>query len=237
MHLRKSILERVVDSVVGIYGIKNKVNGKIYIGQSIKIERRWAEHKTELKKNKHPNQHLLNSYNKYGKDNFEFLILEECEKEKLNSMEEKWIDIFSRDDVYNINLNIVDLRGDKNPNFGKKWTAEQKKKNTLKLPQVKLSIKEVIEIKNLLLEGKLQDSEIAKKYGVGRTAITRISNGTRWSFVTGGRVVKKERRGLRNIGKSRSEETKEKLRKANLGIKKSEETKRKISETKRRNKK
>ena len=198
--------------MVGIYGIKNKINGKIYIGQSIKIERRWAEHKTELKKNKHPNQHLLNSYNKYGKDNFEFLILEECEKEKLNSKEEKWIDIFSRDDVYNINLNIVDLRGDKNPNFGKKHSIEVKKKMsisnkgelnpnfgkkqskesrlkmTLGRAKSGLTIENVLEIKQLLLDG-IEHKVIAEKFKVERTVITRISNGTRWTNVTGGPVV------------------------------------------------
>jgi inner membrane protein involved in colicin E2 resistance len=206
----------VVDSVVGIYGIKNKVNGKIYIGQSIKIERRWVTHKTELRKNKHPNQYLLNSYNKYGKDNFEFLILEECEKEKLNSMEEKWIDIFSRDNVYNRNFYITDLRGEKNPFFGKKHSIETKKKMsilkknnnkgelnpnfgkkqskesrlkmTLGRAKSGLTIENVLEIKQLLLGG-VEHKVIAEKFKVGRTVITRISNGTRWTNVTGGPVV------------------------------------------------
>ena len=30
----------------GIYKITNKINGKCYIGQSIKIEKRWSDHKT-----------------------------------------------------------------------------------------------------------------------------------------------------------------------------------------------
>ena len=29
---------------IGIYKIENLINGKIYIGQSIHIERRWNEH-------------------------------------------------------------------------------------------------------------------------------------------------------------------------------------------------
>ena len=28
----------------GIYKIENKINGKVYIGQSIEIERRWQKH-------------------------------------------------------------------------------------------------------------------------------------------------------------------------------------------------
>jgi predicted GIY-YIG superfamily endonuclease len=29
---------------IGIYKIENLINGKIYIGQSIHIEKRWQEH-------------------------------------------------------------------------------------------------------------------------------------------------------------------------------------------------
>ena len=32
----------------GIYKITNKINQKIYIGKSIRIERRWSEHKAEI---------------------------------------------------------------------------------------------------------------------------------------------------------------------------------------------
>lgn len=30
--------------MIGIYKITNKINNKVYIGQSIHIERRWTEH-------------------------------------------------------------------------------------------------------------------------------------------------------------------------------------------------
>ena len=36
--------------MTGIYKIENKINGKIYIGQSINIERRWSEHCRKSKK-------------------------------------------------------------------------------------------------------------------------------------------------------------------------------------------
>lgn len=212
--------------MIGIYGIKNKINNKIYIGQSSKIEERWTRHKTELNKNKHANGPLLRSYKKYGKENFEFLVLEECSKEELNEKEEKWINSFSKKNLYNVNFYIMDLRGErnpffgknhketskkkmsewkkenflgeKNPNFGKRWTLEQKKKNVLKHPKTKLTEKDIIKIKNLLLEGNLKDQEIASKFDVSRTVITRISNGTRWSNITGGKIITNERRGLKN---------------------------------------
>ena len=34
----------------GIYGIRNTINNKIYIGKSKNILKRWASHKSELKR-------------------------------------------------------------------------------------------------------------------------------------------------------------------------------------------
>ena len=80
--------------MVGIYAIKNKVSGKIYIGQSTNIENRWYKHKTSLRHNYHGNYHLQCSWNKYGEDSFEFSVLEECEKDKLDEREIYWINYF-----------------------------------------------------------------------------------------------------------------------------------------------
>lgn len=90
--------------MVGIYAIKNKVNGKIYIGQSTNIENRWYKHKTSLRHNYHGNYHLQCSWNKYGEDSFEFSVLEECAKDKLDEREIYWINYFGgceSDDMYN----------------------------------------------------------------------------------------------------------------------------------------
>ena len=53
----------------GVYKIVNTVNGKIYIGSSKNIDRRWNEHIRVLELNAHNNQHLQNAWNKYGKNN------------------------------------------------------------------------------------------------------------------------------------------------------------------------
>jgi predicted GIY-YIG superfamily endonuclease len=77
---------------IGIYKIENLINGKIYIGQSIDIEKRWSVHKAELNRNYHCNNHLQNAWNKYGEENFEFVIIEECDNSQLNEREIYWID-------------------------------------------------------------------------------------------------------------------------------------------------
>lgn len=71
---------------IGIYKITNKQNGKSYIGQSIHIERRWEEHC------KPSSSSLISkAIHKYGKINFLFEILEECQVEDLNLLEQYWI--------------------------------------------------------------------------------------------------------------------------------------------------
>lgn len=60
----------------GIYAITCTINGKIYIGSSNDINRRWGEHRSLLKNGKHSNPHLQKCWNKYGSDYFIFSILE-----------------------------------------------------------------------------------------------------------------------------------------------------------------
>lgn len=88
---------------IGIYKITNLLNGKMYIGQSVDIEKRWSTHKAELKNNYHYNIHLQNAWNKYGEENFEFSIVEECNIDQLNQREIYWISNFdSYENGYNL---------------------------------------------------------------------------------------------------------------------------------------
>lgn len=76
--------------MIGIYRITNNINGKFYIGQSINIARRWKEHcsPTRYKTSHIPVEWAIH---KYGKENFSFEVLEECEVEELNRKETWWI--------------------------------------------------------------------------------------------------------------------------------------------------
>jgi group I intron endonuclease len=75
----------------GIYFISNLINNKIYVGQSINIEKRWIQHKRELRNNIHENKRLQNAWNKYKEENFEFSIACECEEKQLNTLEQYYI--------------------------------------------------------------------------------------------------------------------------------------------------
>ena len=61
----------------GIYGIRNIVNNNVYVGQTCRtFILRYNDHKHRLNKNKHFNNYLQRSWNKYGEDNFEFFIID-----------------------------------------------------------------------------------------------------------------------------------------------------------------
>ena len=97
------------EPIVGIYSVVNKLNGKIYIGQSINIERRWEQHKYGK-----GNLILMNSIKKHGIKNFEFKNLEQIDVlnktkleivEELTKLEQKWFDDmkpFLKENGYNI---------------------------------------------------------------------------------------------------------------------------------------
>ena len=78
----------------GIYCYENIINKKKYIGQSQNIERRQKEHETLLKNGfwkGRENSHFKKAVEKYGRENFIFYILEECEIKNLDEKEIYWI--------------------------------------------------------------------------------------------------------------------------------------------------
>jgi group I intron endonuclease len=85
--------------MIGIYKITNKINGEVYIGQSIDIKRRWKTHITTSynEKLKDYDSAIHRAIRKYGKENFEFSVLEETKLDKklLNEREIYWIKTYN----------------------------------------------------------------------------------------------------------------------------------------------
>lgn len=94
------------EKICGIYKITNKVNGKVYIGQSRDIEKRWKEHKRAADLNC---PLLYKAINKYGVENFSFEIQEICTEDLLNDREIYWIKYYNScvffDNGYGYNCN------------------------------------------------------------------------------------------------------------------------------------
>ena len=90
----------------GIYKIENIVTGDFYIGQTINFKKREYEHFYKLKKNKHQNKYLQNSFNKYEKENFIFKVILYCNKNNLTFYEQLLVDNLSPS--FNLCLECVD---------------------------------------------------------------------------------------------------------------------------------
>lgn len=118
----------------GIYKIINLVNNKIYVGSAVNLFNRFKLHKSDLKNNKHCNDYFQNAYNKYGKNNFIFDIIEFVEnKNSLIEKEQYWIDELNVCDR-NIGYNICLQAGS---TLGKKATNDTIYKLKYKNPQSK----------------------------------------------------------------------------------------------------
>lgn len=76
--------------ISGIYTITNTINGKVYVGLSKNMAQRKSRHFTALQSGKHANGYLQNEYIKYGKQHFDFEVIEFCAEEYMASQENYW---------------------------------------------------------------------------------------------------------------------------------------------------
>ena len=161
--------------MTGIYLITNKINGKIYIGQSIDIHRRYSEHKRsgQPEKYSHKGERDLNSpihlaMQKYGVENFTLSILEECSKEQLNEKQKYWIKKYNSCDK-TIGYNVSEGGQDK---VGAKGEFHS---------QAKLTQAEVNDIKDKLKNTTLSLTEINQIYPqVTKGVLSMINQGHIW---------------------------------------------------------
>lgn len=121
--------------MVGIYKIENTLNGKLYIGQSWDIRKRWNSHKKWS-----TNPFLSRSFNKYGIENFKFDVIKEVYKSKFKHFTQKILDEYEKFYIKRYNTTDRNLGynissgGERNPNFngkamlGKHHSEESRKK-------------------------------------------------------------------------------------------------------------
>ena len=74
---------------IGIYKIVNSINGHIYVGCSLDIDRRWREHIKNA--GKCSCVLISRALKKYGVGNFQLEVLELCREESLSDREVFWI--------------------------------------------------------------------------------------------------------------------------------------------------
>lgn len=148
--------------MIGIYKIQNLINGKVYIGQSVNIARRWKEHRNSAENSRTDSDNAIHrAMKKYGLSNFSFKVIEECLAEELDEKEIYWISYYNsnkEDSGYNLTTGGQGCSG-----CGKILNEELAEK-----------------IRIALRDTKLSQEEISKKYNVSQMSISNINTGTNW---------------------------------------------------------
>lgn len=153
----------------GIYKIINiiTITNNIYIGSAIYLKSRKSGHFYNLIKNKHHNKKLQNSFNKHGKENFIFEVLEFCEKENLITREQHYLDTLKP------KYNILKIAGS---SLGRKRSLKERQENSLrKLGCVASNTKEVYQIS---LDGKILSLFSSTRIAMYETGVEQRSIAT-----------------------------------------------------------
>ena len=139
--------------MIGIYKFENKKTHKVYIGQSVNIDKRKWEHLKRPSNNSLIDKRLK----EYGEEAFYFEVLELCKPEELDEKEKYWINYY---DSYRNGYNLT------------KGGQAQYGENNI---QAKLREEQVLKIIELLKNSKLSKKEIANKFNVHINTIDLIN--------------------------------------------------------------
>ena len=106
---RRYLEERNAKQPGCVYQIVNSINGRVYVGETIRGELRWLEHCKSLRGNYHKNSKLQADFNEFGEDVFEWSIIQELpkdrkllEREETNTIQRLLVE---GKELYNIILN------------------------------------------------------------------------------------------------------------------------------------
>lgn len=145
--------------MVGIYKITNKINNKIYIGQSINISERWRAHRSrpfQVNASQYDSP-LYRAIRKYGLGNFTFEVIEECNEEELNLKEQFYIQKYKS---YETNHGYNLTMGGQTATTPSKITEDELEK-----------------IYDLLMDSDLTQEEIASKFSISQRLVSGINLG------------------------------------------------------------
>jgi group I intron endonuclease len=144
----------------GIYKLQSKIKPeRIYVGSAINFRNRLAHHKSDIRHNRHGSIKLQRHCNKYGWDDIEMVILEECDISCLLDKENYYIKLLS---PY---FNCLEQAGS---SLGYKHTEEAKRKMSEALKGKKFSEERRLQMSlESTVKGKPLSEEHKAKISVG----------------------------------------------------------------------
>ena len=117
-----------------IYWIKNRKNGKFYVGSTTQRYVRWRTHKKKLRAGTHHCKHLQAAWNKYGEATFEFSVVERViNVADLEAAEDRWLaqhvgKIYCYNHGRSSKAPMRGMTGPLHPNYGRPMSEAQKAK-------------------------------------------------------------------------------------------------------------
>lgn len=107
----------------GVYIIRNKTDGKAYVGSATQVQKRLMRHRSDLLRSKHPNQYLQRAFDKHGEDAFSFEVLMLCVAGERLQIEQSYIDHF-RSTQEEFGYNLIHTR--ESQLYGESLSSHQK---------------------------------------------------------------------------------------------------------------
>lgn len=104
--------------VRAVYAIRNRATGNLYVGSSEHVDRRFRHHVNQLNRGAHHSRWLQHSWNKRGRDQFDFIVLRVF-PDGVNIVEQESEFIKTLKPAYNTNLDFAE-----NPMKGRKHKPE-----------------------------------------------------------------------------------------------------------------
>lgn len=209
------IIFAIMNKKSGIYKIQSRVKPeRCYVGSAVDMDKRWRQHESDLRRNKHHSTKMQRHCNKYKIEDLLFEMLLSCPKEELIEKEQFFIDAYKP---------WFNLSPTANSRLGTKCSEESRRKMSL----AKMGHETSEEHKK-----KISDSLIGNKHALGKHPSEETRKKLREASL--GKYPSDEtRRKLSEklMGHEISEETKRKISKARMGCKVSEETRKRLSKS------
>jgi group I intron endonuclease len=183
--------------IIGIYKITSP-SGKVYIGQSIDIEKRFNIYRFLSCKSQ---KKLYASFLRYGVENHTFEIIMECKKNELNYYERHYQEYYNVLDEYGLNLKYTQVAEKKQV-----YSEETRKKLSQNHVSKKEGYVNHMKGKTHSEETKRKISENKKGKKLSKEHIEKSANARRGKKHTEEHKIKI---GMANKGKIRSEKQKE----------------------------